>query len=190
MRQRRTTTTSEPLGDRVGEAVRALLTVTPESRLLVIGDGGILGAAVPVVAHLAVVTVVATPWPAAGLSVAVVAQPDRLPFVEALFDQAVVANWTADTSSTGTDLATMLRELWRVLAPAGTLIVAVPSRRAWPLARAGSSRGELTRALDTAMFEPLDWVKADGCHVVRAAKRDGVAPVGRVTAATTRPALA
>ena len=186
-------TASEPLSDRVGEAVRALLTVTPVSRLLVIGDGTILGEAVPVVAHLAVVTADATPWPTDGLSVAVTAAPDRLPFVEALFDQAIVANWTASpaptggTNLTGTGLAAMLRELWRVLAPAGTLILAIPSRRAWPMARAGSSRGELTSALDAAMFEPLDWTKVDGCHVVHAAKRDGFAMVGRVAAVTARP---
>ena len=195
-RERRTTTTTEPLGGRVGEAVRALLTVTPVSRLLVIGDGGILGEPVPVVAHLAVVTAEATPWPAAGPSVAIVAQPERLPFIEALFDQAVVANWTdgatltGGVSSTGTALAAMLREIWRVLAPAGTLILAVPSRRAWPLARVGSSRSELTNALDAAMFEPLDWTKVDGCHVIHAAKRDGLAMVGRVTAASARPVTA
>lgn len=164
-----------------------MLTATPVSRLLVIGDGTILGETAPPVAHLAVVTGAAIPWPAAGLSVAVVAQPNRLPFVEALFDEAIVTSWAAGASAVDTDIAIVLREIWRVLAPAGSLILAVPSRRTWPLARAGSSRGELTRALDAAMFEPRDWVKADGCHVVRAAKRDGLAPVGRVAAAIARP---
>ena len=101
----------------------------------------------------------------------------------------------------------LLRELWRVLAPAGQAVLVVPNRASlWAITATpfgegrAYGRGGLTRALDAAMFEVLDWQMAlaapplrgfgwseallahaasrlGGVHIVRVGKRDGLAPL-------------
>ncbi len=162
-------TTIEP---EIRVAVRRVLALLPTTRLLACGAAGALDAAdIAAVAYAAHVG--GTVWPEGGPSVAVAADPLRLPFVEGMFD-AALAMVALDPAA--------LRELWRVLAPAGVLVAVVPRRAIIPrdtgIDGTPHSRASLTRLLDGAMFEAGDWVKVAGVHVVRATKRDGLAPIG------------
>ncbi len=110
----------------------------------------------------------------------VVADPQRLPFNEALFDRALVCRtWEPDAA------AAELRELWRVLAPAGIAVVCVAARRGWEVGIEGWRRKHLRAALEDAMFEVLAWdVESLPArhHLALIAKRDGLRPalIGRV----------
>ena len=111
------------------------------------------------------------------------ADPLRLPFVEAVFDRMLVT-----TALPVADARAELRELWRVLAPAGLALLVVQARRRWQFRAAGWHRDGLGPLLDDAMFEVLDWqVESlpERWHLVLVAKRDGLRPalVGRVSAA-------
>lgn len=62
-------------------------------------------------------------WPAdAGLSV--LAQEDALPFPDALFDRVLVVHGLESAES----LRPLMRQLWRVLAPSGKLLLVAPNR--------------------------------------------------------------
>ncbi len=106
------------------------------------------------------------------------ADPHHLPFHEALFDKTL---WSCPLVQP----RLMLRELWRVLTPAGLAVLIVRARRPWhPLAH-GWLREPLALRLDEAMFEVLDWQVQSlpqRHHVVLVGKRDGLKPVmiGRV----------
>lgn len=63
-------------------------------------------------------------WPEAAANSACLVDELRLPFADALFDQVVVAHALEFTDPA----RRMLREVWRVLAPAGRLIVLAPNR--------------------------------------------------------------
>ncbi|KPF79898.1 hypothetical protein IP88_01330 [alpha proteobacterium AAP81b] len=135
------------------------------------------------------------PEPAAQVDVALapghpgdlVAAPARLPFVEALFDRIAFAGLLADPRAE-------LRELWRVLAPAGLVLFVVPAKRPWQR-RPGWRESPLKAALHDAMFE---WLAGDIAalparhHVILAGKRDGLSPIVLTAAAepTATPALA
>jgi SAM-dependent methyltransferase len=165
-------------------AVRAALPLQPTMRLLASGSATVLDAAdVARVAHVAMVG--DTAWPDGAASVVVAADPRRLPFVAGMFDAAL--------AMTPLD-APGLRELWRVLAPAGVLIAVVPRRSLLPrntgLDGAQHSQRSLTRLLDAAMFEPDRWTRVAGVHVVRATKRDGLAPIGGSGGTPARARLA
>lgn len=116
-----------------------------------------------------------------------VADMARLPFAEALFDRALLATGLERPKAE-------LRELWRVLAPAGLAVLLLPARRGWPWARTGWDRLRLEPALDGCMFEILDWqvarLQPKTC-VVLVGKRDGLRPamVGKVETAV-QPAAA
>lgn len=162
-------TTIEP---EICAAIRAVLPLLPTTRLLALGAEGVLDAADTVaVAHAALIG--ASAWPEAAPSVAAAADPLRLPFVEGVFDAAL--------AMTPLD-APRLRELWRVLSPAGVLVAVVPRRALIPrdtgLDGAHHSHASLTRLLEAAMFEAGDWTRVARVHVVRATKRDGLAPIG------------
>jgi len=103
-----------------------------------------------------------------------VADPCRLPFVEAMFDRALVASDLAKPREE-------LRELWRVLTPAGLAVLLVPGRRGWPGRRRGWDRGRLEPYLAGCMFEILDWETA------RLPERTGVVLIGKVDG--VRPSL-
>ncbi|MGY6661469.1 MAG: class I SAM-dependent methyltransferase [Glycocaulis sp.] len=88
----------------------------------------------------------------------------RLPFAEAMFDRIVAVHALEEAD----DLQRLLRELWRVLAPEGRLVI-VAAHRAGAWARVDStpfghgrpfSRGQLTRLLTGALFEPVAWARA------------------------------
>ncbi|WP_219775599.1 hypothetical protein [Polymorphobacter sp. PAMC 29334] len=143
----------------------------PTTRLLALGGSAVFDPAdVALVAYAALVGDAA--WPA-GLSITVDADPLRLPFVEGVFDAALAMTPLEPPG---------LRELWRVLGPAGVLVAVVPRRALIPretgFGGAHHSRSSLTKLLDAAMFEPGEWTKVAGVHVVRATKRDGLAPIG------------
>ena len=111
------------------------------------------------------------------------ADPERLPFIEALFDRLLVT-----TPLPAADARAELRELWRIMAPAALALLIVKARRPWQFSASGWLEDDLKTALDAAMFEALDWrfeALPDRHHLVLVAKRDGLraAPIGRVETA-------
>ncbi len=162
-------TTIEP---EICAAIRATLPLMSTTRLLAMGAEGVLDAIdTAAVAHAALIG--SSAWPEGTSSVAVAADPLRLPFAEGVFDAALAI--------TPLD-ASRLRELWRILSPAGVLVAVVPRRSLIPrdtgLDGAHHSHASLTRLLEAAMFEASDWTRVAGVHVVRVTKRDGLAPIG------------
>ena len=145
-------------------------------RMLVAGD---VPAQLPLPAADRVALMVrVTATPHAG---AVVADSCRLPFAEALFDRALVA-------STLSQPKLELRELWRVLAPAGLAALLLPARSGWPWRRRGWDRWQLEPHLQDCMFEILDLQTTrlpERKCLVLIGKRDGLRPamVGRVETA-------
>lgn len=100
------------------------------------------------------------------------ADPHHLPFVEALFDKALL-------SAPLIEPRVMLRELWRVLGPAGLAVLVVKARRPWQGMERGWLQEPLALRLEEAMFEVLDWqieLLPERFHVVLVAKSDGVKP--------------
>ena len=107
-----------------------------------------------------------------------IADPERLPFVEALFDRLLVT-----TPLPGA--RTELRELWRIMAPAALMLLVIKARRPWQFGAPGWLEDDLKQALKDAMLEALDWqveTLPDRHHLILVAKRDGLraAPIGRV----------
>lgn len=88
----------------------------------------------------------------------------RLPFSEGLFDRIIVAHGLEEAY----DARRQLRELWRVMAPEGRMVIITPHRVGmW--SRADStpfghgrpySKGQLTRLLNDALLEPVAWARA------------------------------
>jgi len=125
-------------------------------------------------------------WPARGGNHVLAVEAARLPFAAGLFDQALVVHALEHAA----EPRALLRELWRVLAPAGELIVLVPNRLGrWldpgsPFGR-GRAYGhdDLDALLRDAMFEPRSQRTALGpgggvgrVRLALAAKVDGFAP--------------
>lgn len=101
------------------------------------------------------------------------ADPHHLPFHEALFDRVLL-------SAPLVQPRLMLRELWRVMAPAGLAVLVVKARRPWQLKSQGWLTEPLAMRLSEAMFEVLDWrVESlpERSHVVLLSKSDGLKPV-------------
>ena len=102
-------------------------------------------------------------WPS-GHSLTVLGVEDALPFADALFDRILVVHGLegADASRA------VLRQLWRVLAPEGRLVVVAPNRASlWAQVEASPfasgrpfHRGELDALLRDTLFEPLQWDRA------------------------------
>ncbi|MEO1206706.1 MAG: class I SAM-dependent methyltransferase [Pseudomonadota bacterium] len=103
-------------------------------------------------------------WPTKGPKQSVLADEEDLPLADNSVDALLVVH--------GLEMADraqqVLREMWRVLAPEGRIIIVVPNRRGiW--ARTDStpfgygrpySRGQLERLLIDAMFTPHTWDNA------------------------------
>jgi SAM-dependent methyltransferase len=92
------------------------------------------------------------------------AEDDQLPFPDAFFDRVLVVHGLEEAQS----LRVLLRQLWRVLAPEGKLLVVAPNRASlWaqversPFAKGRPfSRAELDKLLKDALFEPEVWRRA------------------------------
>ncbi len=100
----------------------------------------------------------AEPWPSDAPVAAVLGEETRLPFADSVFDRAVIVHALEESEAP----RPMLREVWRVMAPEGRLVV-IAANRAGLWARADAtpfghgrpySRRQLAGLLAEAMFEP------------------------------------
>ncbi len=100
-------------------------------------------------------------WPREGASHTVLVDDDRLPLPDGSVDRLLVVHCLEVAEHT----RHLLREMWRVLAPEGRVILVVPNRRGvWarldntPFGQGRPySRRQLDHLLTGAMFSPLDW---------------------------------
>jgi SAM-dependent methyltransferase len=89
---------------------------------------------------------------------------DALPFADSLFDRVLLVHGLERAES----LRPLLRQLWRVLAPEGRLLVVAPNRASlWAQVETTPfghgrpfSRRQLDRILREALFEPQRWERA------------------------------
>lgn len=103
-------------------------------------------------------------WPETGPKMSVLVDEEHLPLPDSSVDRLLAVHCleTADRPRT------MLREIWRVLAPQGRLMMVVPNRRGvWarldrtPFGQGRPySRTQLEDLLSEAMFAPLEWSQA------------------------------
>lgn len=103
-------------------------------------------------------------WPAIGDRHTVMVDEEMLPLPDASVDRLLGVHCLEGAERAGP----LLREMWRVLAPEGRLLLVVPNRRGlW--ARFDTtpfgygrpySRGQLERLLTDALFTPLEWTSA------------------------------
>jgi SAM-dependent methyltransferase len=103
-------------------------------------------------------------WPGDGRNLATLVAEDALPFANALFDRILVVHAIEEAA----DPVGLLREVWRVLAPSGRVVVAVASRHGpWanfektPFGHGRPySRAQLAELLREAELEPSGWTRA------------------------------
>lgn len=97
-------------------------------------------------------------WPQGGPCDTVLGDETRLPFTDSVFDRVILVHALEEADNP----AALLREVWRVMAPEGRLLV-IAANRAGLWARADGtpfghgrpfSRGQLGRLLSEALFEP------------------------------------
>jgi len=102
-------------------------------------------------------------WPAER-PLTVLGEESALPFDDAVFDRILVVHGLE-----GADAARgLLRQLWRVLAPEGRLLLVAPNRASlWAQVEASPfacgrpfHKGELDALLRDTLFEPLHWDRA------------------------------
>lgn len=118
------------------------------------GEAGRLGALMPS-------TQGAVVWPSSGDVHTVVVDEDDLPLPDNSVDLLLVAHCL----ETSEQARALLRELWRVLAPEGRLLIIVPNRRGvWarfdvtPFGHGRPySQPQLERLLIEALLTPVDW---------------------------------
>jgi SAM-dependent methyltransferase len=139
-----------------GQRVLGFGYAAPYLRVLA-GDAERVIAAVPA-------TQTALPWSIGGRGLTALADELALPFPDASFDCLLVVH--------GLEVAEaqrpFLRELWRVLTPAGRLMVVAPNRTSlWAQFETSPfghgqpySRGQLQRLLQQALFSPEGWDSA------------------------------
>lgn len=88
-------------------------------------------------------------------------EEDALPFPDAMFDRILVVHGIEGAEA----VRPVMRQLWRVLAPEGRIVIVAPNRMSlWaqiersPFAHGRPfNRSELDRLLRETMFEPLHW---------------------------------
>lgn len=103
-------------------------------------------------------------WPAAGDVLSVMVDDAMLPLPDASVDCLLCVHGLEVSDRP----PAMLREIWRVLAPEGKLLLVVPNRRGlWarfdttPFGQGRPySRGQLERLLMDALLTPLEWTAA------------------------------
>ena len=103
-------------------------------------------------------------WPGGERNLSVLVGEDSLPFANALFDRILVVHGLEESP----DPAGLLREVWRVLAPSGRVVVATAARNG-PWANSEKtpfghgrpySRSQLAELLREAELEPSGWTRA------------------------------
>ena len=103
-------------------------------------------------------------WPGGARNLSTLVGEDSLPFPNALFDRILAVHAIEESP----DPVALLREVWRVLAPSGRVIVAVASRHG-PWANVEKtpfghgrpySRGQLAELMREAELEPSGWTRA------------------------------
>lgn len=95
---------------------------------------------------------------------AVIADEQRLPFMDAMFDRVLIVHALEETQN----YQTFLREIWRVCAPEARVIVIVPNRAGvWSLSDVTPfghgrpfSRRQVKRLMRDALIEPTAWTRA------------------------------
>ncbi|HVV33801.1 MAG TPA: methyltransferase domain-containing protein [Vitreimonas sp.] len=103
-------------------------------------------------------------WPAGGAALTALSDETRLPFLDAVFDRVLLVHALEESDAT----QQMLREVWRVMAPEGRLVVIAANRwslwaqaDATPFGRGRPySRAQLAELLSDAMFEPVASARA------------------------------
>ncbi|MEX6724184.1 class I SAM-dependent methyltransferase [Parapedomonas caeni] len=103
-------------------------------------------------------------WPRDGDNRSVLVDELALPFADALFDQVVLVHALEFVDPA----RRLLREVWRVLAPGGTLLVVAANRaglwthfEATPFGNGRPfGRAQLRQLLETGLFAPRDWTPA------------------------------
>jgi SAM-dependent methyltransferase len=103
-------------------------------------------------------------WPAGAPCMTALSEETRLPFIDAVFDRVLIAHALEETEAA----SRLLREIWRVMAPEGRLVVLAANR--WSLwAQSDStpfghgrpySRRQLAALLADSMFEPVARARA------------------------------
>ena len=147
---------AEAWGDAHGQDVLALGYATPFIARLE-GAAGRVVAAMPAQQGVEV-------WPGGARNLSTLVAEDALPFANALFDRILIVHGLEESP----DPLGLLREVWRVLAPSGRVIVAVASRHGpWanfektPFGHGRPySRGQLAELLREAELEPSGWTRA------------------------------
>lgn len=99
------------------------------------------------------------PWPTDGLVLSVLADETRLPFMDAVFDRVLLVHAIEEAGAPHT----LLREVWRIMAPEGRLVVVAANRwSSWAQSDATPfghgrpySRTQLAALLGDSMFEPV-----------------------------------
>lgn len=106
----------------------------------------------------------AEPWPAGSASLTALGEEARLPFIDAVFDRVLVVHALEEADAAHA----MLREIWRVMAPEGRLVVIAANR--WSLWAQSDispfghgrpySKSQLSGLLSDALFEPVAFSRA------------------------------
>jgi SAM-dependent methyltransferase len=100
-------------------------------------------------------------WPPSGHTLSVLVEEDQLPLPDNSVDRLLAVHCLETAERVGP----LLREMWRVLAPDGRLLMIVPNRRGvWarldrtPFGHGRPySRGQLEAILRGALFTPVEW---------------------------------
>ena len=104
------------------------------------------------------------PWPAWGPRLSLLAEEARFPLMDAVFDRVLLVHALEETDA----VRQLLREVWRVMAPEGRLVVIAANRwslwaqsDATPLGHGRPySRTQLAALLADSMFEPVASARA------------------------------
>lgn len=103
-------------------------------------------------------------WPVGEKNLTCLTGEDNLPFANALFDRILAVHALEESP----DPLALLREVWRVLAPSGRVVVAVAARNGLWANTEGTpfghgrpySRSQLAELLREAELEPSGWTRA------------------------------